>query len=71
MLLLILALLWSVTFIFIKLAAETIPVFSLVLIRVGMAALVLHAMILIAIGLAVIDTRRTLARSEATADPAR
>jgi drug/metabolite transporter (DMT)-like permease len=42
-LLLALALLWSVSFIFIKVAGAEIPILTLVLIRVGVAALVLHA----------------------------
>ncbi len=46
-LLLALALLWSASFIFIKVAAEEIPVFTLVLVRVGLAALVLHAFVLL------------------------
>ena len=46
-LLLALALLWSASFIFIEVAAGSIPVFSLVLIRVGLAALVLHAILLL------------------------
>jgi drug/metabolite transporter (DMT)-like permease len=41
-----LAALWSVSFIFIKVAAEDIPAFTLVLIRVGLAAAVLHAVVL-------------------------
>jgi drug/metabolite transporter (DMT)-like permease len=41
-----LALLWSLSFIFIKVAGEEIPVFTLVLVRVGIAALVLHAYVL-------------------------
>jgi drug/metabolite transporter (DMT)-like permease len=45
-LLLALALLWSLSFIFIKVAGEEIPVFTLVLVRVGLAALVLHAFVL-------------------------
>jgi drug/metabolite transporter (DMT)-like permease len=45
-LLLLLALLWSVSFIFIKVAGEELPVFTLVLIRVGLAALVLHMVVL-------------------------
>jgi drug/metabolite transporter (DMT)-like permease len=45
-LLLGLAVLWSASFIFIKLAAE-IPILTLVLIRVGLAALVLHATVLV------------------------
>src|SRR5687768_2446785 len=46
LLLLALALMWSVSFIFIKVAAGEIPVLTLVLIRVGVAALALHAVIL-------------------------
>jgi drug/metabolite transporter (DMT)-like permease len=45
-LLLALAILWSLSFIFIKVAGEEIPVFTLVLVRVGLAALVLHAFVL-------------------------
>jgi len=45
-LLLALAILWSASFIFIKVAGEEVPVFTLVLIRVGLAALVLHAFVL-------------------------
>ena len=45
-LLLALAILWSASFIFIKVAGEEIPVFTLVLVRVGLAALVLHAFLL-------------------------
>ena len=45
-LLLALALLWSLSFIFIKVAGEEIPVFTLVLVRVGIAALALHAFVL-------------------------
>ena len=45
-LLLGLALLWSVSFIFIKVAAPEIPVLTLVLVRVGLAALVLHLVVL-------------------------
>jgi drug/metabolite transporter (DMT)-like permease len=45
-LLLALALLWSASFIFIKVAGEEIPVFTLVLARVGIAALALHAFVL-------------------------
>ena len=46
-LLLALALLWSASFIFIKVAAEEIPVLTLVLARVGIAALALHAFVLL------------------------
>ena len=46
-LLLALALLWSASFIFIKVAAEEIPVLTLVLARVGIAALTLHAFVLL------------------------
>jgi drug/metabolite transporter (DMT)-like permease len=42
-----LALLWSISFVFIKVAAEKVPVLTLVLVRVGLAALVLHAVILL------------------------
>lgn len=45
-LLAVLALLWSASFIFIKVAAAEIPTFTLVLVRVGLAALVLHAVVL-------------------------
>lgn len=45
-LLLALALLWSASFIFIKMAGAEIPIFTLVLVRVGLAALVLHAFVL-------------------------
>jgi drug/metabolite transporter (DMT)-like permease len=45
-LLISLALLWSMSFIFIKVAAAEIPAFTLVLFRVGLAALVLHAVVL-------------------------
>jgi drug/metabolite transporter (DMT)-like permease len=45
-LLLVLALLWSLSFIFIKVAGEEIPVFTLVLVRVGIAALALHVFVL-------------------------
>src|SRR5688500_15262397 len=41
-----LAALWSVSFIFIKVAAEAIPALTLVLVRVGLAAAVLHAVVL-------------------------
>ncbi len=41
-----LALLWGVSFIFIKVAATEIPAFTLVFFRVGLAALVLHAIVL-------------------------
>ncbi len=41
-----LAALWSVSFVFIKVAAVEIPAFTLVLVRVGLAALVLHAVVL-------------------------
>ena len=41
-----LAALWSVSFIFIKVAAASIPALTLVLIRVGLAAAVLHAVVL-------------------------
>ena len=44
--LLALSLLWGASFIFIEIAAAEIPVFTLVLARVGLAALVLHAIIL-------------------------
>jgi drug/metabolite transporter (DMT)-like permease len=42
-LLLALAVLWSVSFVFMKVAAADIPVLTLVLVRVGLAAVVLHA----------------------------
>lgn len=42
-----LALLWGVSFIFIKVAAVEIPAFTLVFFRVGLAALVLHAVVLV------------------------
>jgi drug/metabolite transporter (DMT)-like permease len=42
-----LAILWSISFIFIKVAGKEIPVFTLVLVRVGLAALVLHAFVLL------------------------
>jgi drug/metabolite transporter (DMT)-like permease len=45
-LLLALAILWSLSFIFIKVAGEEIPVFTLVLVRVGIAALALHVFVL-------------------------
>ena len=45
-LLLILSVLWSVSFIFMKVAEPEIPVLTLVLIRVGLAALALHAIVL-------------------------
>ena len=45
-LLVALALLWSVSFIFIKVAAAEVPAFTLVLLRVGLAAIVLHAVVL-------------------------
>ncbi len=41
-----LAILWSASFIFIKIAGAEIPAFTLVLVRVAMAALVLHAIVL-------------------------
>jgi drug/metabolite transporter (DMT)-like permease len=44
--LLALALLWSISFIFIKVAGKEIPVFTLVLVRVGIAALALHVFVL-------------------------
>lgn len=44
-LLLALAFLWSISFIFMKVAAAEIPVLTLVLIRVGLAALVLHLVV--------------------------
>jgi drug/metabolite transporter (DMT)-like permease len=46
-LLVALALLWSASFIFTKVAGEEIPVFTLVLARVGLAALALHAFVLL------------------------
>jgi drug/metabolite transporter (DMT)-like permease len=45
-LLVALALLWSVSFIFIKVAAAEIPILTLVLIRVALAALLLHGVVL-------------------------
>ena len=42
-LLLALTVLWSISFIFIKVAARDIPVLTLVFVRVGFAALILHA----------------------------
>ncbi len=45
-LLLALAFLWSVSFIFIKVAAADIPILTLVLIRVGLAAAVLHVVVM-------------------------
>lgn len=45
-LLLALAFLWSISFIFMKVAVEDLPILTLVLIRVGLAALVLHALVL-------------------------
>lgn len=45
-LLLALAFLWSLSFVLIKVAAAEIPIFTLVLARVGLAALVLHAVAL-------------------------
>ncbi|MGH6924231.1 MAG: DMT family transporter [Propylenella sp.] len=41
-----LAILWSASFIFIKVAAPEVPAFTLVLCRVGIAALVLHAVVI-------------------------
>src|SRR6185436_16070949 len=38
--------LWSVSFIFVKVAGEEIPVFTLVLVRVGLASLALHLVLL-------------------------
>jgi len=46
MLLLVLSLLWGASFLFMRVAGEEIPVFTLVLARVGIAALALHAVIL-------------------------
>ena len=46
MLLIALSLLWGASFIFIKIAAADIPVFTLVFVRVALAALALHAVIL-------------------------
>lgn len=46
-LLLALAFLWSISFIFIKVGAAEIPVLTFVLVRVGLAALVLHAVVLV------------------------
>lgn len=45
-LLLALALLWSASFIFVKIAAAEVPAFTLVFVRVGVATLVLHAVVL-------------------------
>ncbi len=45
-LLVVLAVLWSLSFVFIKVSAAAIPVLTLVLIRVGLAALVLHAVVI-------------------------
>jgi drug/metabolite transporter (DMT)-like permease len=45
-LLIALAFLWSVSFVFIKIAVTEIPVLTLVLVRVGLAAVVLHAVVL-------------------------
>ncbi len=42
-----LALLWSASFIFTKVAGREIPVFTLVLLRVGIAAAALHAFVLV------------------------
>ena len=44
-LLLVLAVLWSASFIFIKVALADIPVLTLVLVRVGLAAAVLHVVV--------------------------
>lgn len=41
-----LAVLWSASFVFIKVSAEAIPPFTLVFFRVGIAALVLHAVLM-------------------------
>jgi len=46
-LLIALSLLWGASFLFIKIAASDIPVFSLVFLRVALAALVLHLFIII------------------------
>jgi len=46
-LLIALSLLWGASFIFIKIAAVDIPIFTLVFIRVALAALALHAVILV------------------------
>lgn len=46
-LLLILAFLWSISFIFIKVAGEALPILTLVLIRIGLAAAVLHIAVLL------------------------
>jgi drug/metabolite transporter (DMT)-like permease len=61
LLLVSLAWLWSVSFILIKVAAEEIPAFTLVLIRVGIAALALHVFVL-ARGGVYPRSPRTLAR---------
>src|SRR3712207_2975392 len=60
-LLLVLAVLWSISFIFIKVGASEIPVLTLVLIRVGLAAAVLVPLTL-ARGLHLPRERRVLAR---------
>jgi drug/metabolite transporter (DMT)-like permease len=46
-LLVALALLWSISFVFIKIAAAEIPVLTLVLFRVGLAALALHIVVVV------------------------
>jgi drug/metabolite transporter (DMT)-like permease len=46
-LLIALSLLWGASFIFIKIAAVDIPIFTLVLLRVALAALALHAVIFV------------------------
>jgi drug/metabolite transporter (DMT)-like permease len=46
-LLIALSLLWSASFIFVKVAAKEIPIFTLVLLRVALAALALHAFVLL------------------------
>jgi len=46
-LLVVLAILWSASFIFIKVGVETIPILTLVLLRVGLAALVLNGLVML------------------------
>ena len=45
LMLIALSLLWGASFLFIKIAATDIPVFSLVFLRVALAALVLHEVV--------------------------
>jgi len=47
LLLLALSILWSASFVFVKVAGAEIPVFTLVLLRVGIAAAALHAFVLL------------------------